>query len=92
MNRKWIIGICSSECNGVRICMFIGTNTEVKEKLVQLVLGDKANDENCWIQGSESIEDVEDVSGIGCEFCAYGSYSDYQIEYTAKEFSHIAKL
>lgn len=86
----WVIGICNSAADGVTIYRFYGTKYDVKQKLLFLVLKDKKNDEENWEYGTESIEDVRDEdNGLGYEWCAYGNYSDYHIDYTAKEWSHI---
>lgn len=86
----WIIGICSSGTDGVKLLRFVGTKEEIKTKLMQLILEDKANDEENWDFGCESANDIRDeYNGLGYEFYGYGCYHDYHIDYTAKEFAHI---
>ena len=92
-NYDWIIGICSSGADGVKIYMFRGTKEEVKEKLLTLITEDKNNDEDNWDFGCESIDDIRDeYNGLGYEFYGYGCYHDYHIDYTAKEFSHVDNI
>jgi len=82
----WIIGICSSESNGVRLYRFFGNQEEVKKKLLSFVDEDRKRDFENWDYGSEDMDDISDKSGNGTEFYAYGCYHDYHIDYTAKEF------
>lgn len=86
----WIIGICSSGSDGVKLLSFVGTKEEIKTKLMQLILEDKVNDEENWDFGCESANDIRDeCNGLGYEFYGYGCYHDYHIDYTAKEFAHV---
>lgn len=86
----WVIGICNFATDGVTIYRFYGTKSDVKQKLLSLVLEDKENDEENWKYGTESTEDVRDeYNGLGYEWYAYGNYYNYHIVYTAKEWSHI---
>ena len=88
--QDWIIGVCSSGEDGVVLYRFRGTTDEVKEKLYSLVKEDRENDPENWDFGCESSDDIRDESGgLGHEFYGFGSYSDYHIDYTAKEFSHV---
>lgn len=88
---SWIIGICSSEADGVSLRRFSGSKEEVKEKLASLVTSDIANDTENWNYGSETSKEIMDVSnGLGYEYYGYGVYNNYHIEYTAVEFSHVA--
>lgn len=83
----WMIGVCSSEVDGVYLYRFYGTREEVKIKLSEMVLADKKADEPNWEYGTEFPADVE---GFGTnEMYAYGCYSDYHIDYTAKLFAVI---
>lgn len=89
----WIIGVCNTDADGVQIMRFSGTEDQVKELLVKLVLENQENDTENWEYGTESVEDVKDEScGLGHEFYAYGCYSNYHIDYTAKEFAHVEEI
>lgn len=94
MNRyDWIIGICCSEADGVRIYRFRGTIEETKNKLLSLIKGDRSNDEDNWDYGCEETDDIRaEDNGLGYELYGYGCYSDYHIDYTAKEFAHVDHL
>lgn len=88
MNRTdWIIAIANSASDGIIIRRFFGTEDEVKNLLVCLVVEDKENDEDGYEYGTESSADVE-TDGIG-RFNAYATYSDYHIDYSAEEFSRL---
>lgn len=90
---EWIIGICSSEADGVSIGKFTGTNAQIREKLFQLVQEDRENDKDNWTHGTTEKDMVQDVGIQGIrEFYAYGSYHNYHIDYTAKEVSCIANF
>lgn len=90
MEDDWIIGICCTSTDGVRIFKFHGTQREVKAKLLSMVKEDRENDTGNWNFGCTSIDDVRsEYNGIGYELYAYGCYHDYHIDYTAKKFSHI---
>ena len=66
---NWIIGICSSEADGVSLRKFRGSKEEVKEKLASLVTSDIANDTENWNYGSETSKEIMDVSnGLGYEY------------------------
>lgn len=85
----WIIGISISEVDGIELYSFTGTISQAKEKLIALVREDKENDFS-YDYGTEKIEDILDFSNGGnYEFYASATYSDYHIDYTAKELSHI---
>lgn len=69
---------------------FIGTEEEVKEKLLDMVQEDREKDEVNWEYGTESVDDVQDG---GClEFYACGCYSDYHIDYSAVLFVHLEQV
>ena len=89
----WIIGICSSGADGVDLYRFRGSKNDVKKKLLSLINEDRANDEECWDYGCESLDDIcINDNGLGYELSGYGCYADYHIEYTAKEFTHVVSL
>ena len=89
----WIISICCSESEGVKIFRFRGSIAETKEKLTSLILKDKSNDLGSWSYGSETTGEIESIdNGVGFELYGYATYNDYHIEYTAKEFSRIEFL
>lgn len=86
----WIIGICSTRSNGVKIFRFRGSIEEMKQKILSLILEDKTADDEDWIYGCEEIDEIKaQDNGLGYELYGYGSYRDYEIHYTAKEFAHI---
>ena len=89
----WIIGLCNTSADGVKIYRFRGSIEETKEKLLFLIKEDRDNDEEAWEYGSEETEDIRaEDNGFGYELYGYGCYSDYHIDYTAKELSHIEDL
>lgn len=90
MKYDWIIGICNTESDGVKIYRFCGSMDEVKEKILSLVNEDRNNDEEKWDYGCESTDDIiAEDNGQGYVLYGYGCYTDYHIEYTAKEFAHV---
>lgn len=89
----WIIAISSSDMEGIRILRYSGTEDHVKQKLVDLVAADRNSLKETWNFGTETVEDVEDVSNrLGYEFYAMGNYEGFRIDYTAKEFAHVAEI
>lgn len=90
---EWIIAISSSDTEGIRILRYSGTEDHVKQKLIDLVAEDRNSLEETWNYGTETVEDVEDVSnGLGYEFYAIGNYEGFHVDYTAKEFAHVAEI
>lgn len=90
MTYDWIIGICCSESNGIRLYRFRGKKEEAKERLLSLVREDRRNDTENWVYGCESLRDIqEENNNSECELYGYGNYVDYHIEYTAKVLDHI---
>lgn len=84
----WIIGVCSSGAEGVILYRFRGTTDEVKQKIVEMILQDKANDKENWEWGYDDVDSIQDICNSH-EFYGVGCYSDYHIDYAAKEFSMI---
>ena len=87
MKEKWIIGICNTDCDGVDLISFFGTEEEMKAKLVEMVKDDR-NEDDGYEYGTESIDDV-DTRRNGTELYAYGCYYDYHIDYSAKRLRDI---
>ena len=86
----WIIGVCSSGSDGVKLYRFYGSKDEVKQKMLSMINEDRHNNEDLWDFGCESVDDIADeYNGTGYEFYGYSCYADYHIDYTAKEFAHI---
>lgn len=85
----WIISVCCSESEGIRIMRYRGTTEEMKQKIVDLVLEDKTNDEENYEYGSETIDDVTNMDGLSYELYGYAVYKEYHIDYMAKEFAHV---
>lgn len=83
----WIIAVANSDCDGVTIRRFFGTEDDVKNLLICLVKEDKENDDNSYDNGTESAAEVES-DRIG-RFDAYATYSDYHIDYSAEAFSNL---
>lgn len=94
MNRyDWIIGICNTSADGVKLFRFRGTISEVKEKLLSLIKEDQAKDKEIWDYGCENTDDIRaEDNGLGYELYGYGCYADYHIDYTAIEFAHVEYL
>lgn len=82
----WIITIANTAVDGTIINRFRGSETEVKEKLLELLNNDKKNDDEMFDYGTDSVDEVEDT---GTELNAYATYNDYHIDYTAKRFCEI---
>ena len=78
----WIIGICSSEADGVALSRVFGTKAEVKRHLVRLVKEDRNNDSEAWEYGDLIVAEVEEdpITGV---LNAFATYSDYHIDYSA---------
>lgn len=90
---QWIIGICCSENDGVKLYKYTGTVKKMKKRLLRLIKEDKKNDKENWESGSETVAEISDESN-GEETCfyGYGSYSYYHIDYTAERVSNIEEL
>ena len=89
----WIIGICCTESDGVKLFRFYGSKDEMKEKLLSLINEDRKNDKECWDYGCECLDDISvEDNGLGYELYGYGCYANYHIDYTAKEFAHVESL
>lgn len=93
MCKEWIIGICSSENDGIDLHRFKGSVEEVKRKLVDLVEKDMHEDKENWEFGSLDLNLITDQSN-GCEheFYAYGCYSNYHVDYTARELAELSSI
>lgn len=92
-NYDWIIGICYTEANGIKLLRFRGSIEEMKEKLLALINEDRHRDKNCWYDGCETVDDVSaEDNGLGYELYGYGTYDTYSIQYTAKALSHIETI
>ena len=89
MKEQWIIGVCNTDCDGVDLFTFCGTEEEMKEKLVEMVRYDKENDDS-YDFGTESSDEIRTVcKGGDLELYAYGNYCNYHIDYTAKRLKDI---
>ena len=90
---QWIIGICCSENDGVKLYKYTGTVKKMKKRLLRLIKEDKKNDKENWESGSETVAELSDESnGEETCFCGYGSYSYYHIDYMAERVSNIEEL
>jgi hypothetical protein len=87
MKEQWIIGVCNTDCDGVDLIGFYGTEDEVKAKLVEMVQSDRLEDDG-YEYGTESVGEVDDRY-YGAELYAYGCYYDYHIDYSAKRLKDI---
>lgn len=86
-HKDWIVGICNTEADGVRISRFWGTEDDMRRMLIQLLEEDLANDEENFAYGTLSTDAItKDAS----ELNAYAVYNDYHIDYTAKEFASLS--
>lgn len=81
--KNWIVGICSSACDGVITYRVTGSEEQVKKHLLNLVNEDRDHDDEMnWEHGTETLSDItENEKG----WYAYGCYSDYHIDYSAIE-------
>ena len=79
--RNYIIGIGGSEVDCVVISRVCGTEKQVKEHLMKLVMEDRLQDEDCFDMGTDSIDEIE-IMDSG-EMNAYNCFHDYHIDYTA---------
>lgn len=90
---QWIIGICCSENDGVKLYKYTGTVKKMKKRLLRLIKEDKKSDKKNWESGSETVAELSDESnGEETCFCGYGSYSYYHIDYMAERVSNIEEL
>lgn len=86
----WIIGICYSDADGVKLYRFRGDKNEMINKLLSLIAKDRENNEESWYYGCECRDDIRvEDNGLGYELYGYGCYYNYYIDYTAKVFAHI---
>ena len=79
--KNYIIGIGGTEIDCVVISRVYGTEKQVKEHLLQLVMEDRKEDEDRFDMGTDTIDEIE-VMDSG-EMNAYNCFSDYHIDYTA---------
>lgn len=86
----WVIGISSSECEGVYLGVFHGTRTEVKQKLYDMVMEDREADKENFDYGTGSIDDVDMVGEDW--FNAINCYTNYTIHYTAKDIAKVEMI
>lgn len=77
---EYIIGISSSEADGIISYRVSGTRQQVKKHLVTLVKSDKSNDKEAWDYGTTTMKDLDEEQEI---ISGYGVYDDYHIDYTA---------
>ena len=80
--KTYIVGMCCSEADGVRLSKVIGTEDQMKKYLARCVRDDRDADKESFDNGTTAAKDI-DVSKNG-ELNGYGTYSDYHIDYTAK--------
>ena len=88
MDRDWIIITYDTGSEFTSIYRFFGNDTDVKQKLCNLVTKDRKMHEDIWDYGCEAIEDVIETRN-GHEYQASAIYSDHRIDYTAREFTSI---
>lgn len=83
MNEKnnWIIGICDTDADGVRILRASGAKEDVKGYLFSLVMEERNEKESCFDFGTESIEDITvGMNGSLYAFnCFFDSHTDYSL-------------
>ena len=77
----YIIGICSSEGNGVISYRVIGTEAKIRSHLANLVKEDKKNDPDEFDFGTTKASEIY-LENDG-RLQAYATYHDYHIDYTA---------
>lgn len=91
MNREdWIIATCNSNCDGVELYRFFGTETEVRTKLVEMVKEDAMEDSDRFDYGTETVGEV--VREYDGRFSAYGTYSNYHIDYSAQRLDDMCAI
>ena len=61
---QWIIGICCSENDGVKLYKYTGTVKKMKKRLLRLIKEDKKNDKENWESGSETVAELSDESMV----------------------------
>ncbi len=87
--KKWIIGIGGSEEDCVSFHFFVGTDEQVKQKLVDLVQEDREYEETEemeeWVHGTEAVGEVEKrtLDKGGYAYHAYGCYENSHIDFSA---------
>ncbi len=87
---RWIIGTGGSEADAVYLYKATGTKDEIKRLLLHLVMEEKAENDDSWDSGTESVDEVEE-RGDGTLY-AYGCYSDYHSDYTAQPENDIPEF
>ena len=92
MKKKvYIIGIGGSEIDCVVISRVYGTEQQVKEYLLKLIMEDRAKDED-FDSGTDTIDEFE-VMESG-EINGYNCFYDYHIDYSAcpEDYAQIINL
>lgn len=85
---KWIIGVCNSEGDGVSLYQFEGTEEQVKEEIVNMIISEK--DDEDYEYGSE--ETCQISTQYDGSLYGYANYSTYHVDYSAKRLSYIKKI
>lgn len=90
--QDWILGIGGSVMDGVALSIIHGTKEQVKEHLLNCVLGEKAlaDNEGDWDFGTESIEEIQERDDGS--LYAYGCYYDFHTDYEATPMEKIMRI
>ena len=85
---EWIVSTSNSDCEGIELYKFYGTETEVREMLVEMVKEDSIEDRDRFECGTETTGEV--VREYDGSFSAYGLYYYYRIDYVAQRVCDIS--
>lgn len=88
----WLIGVSSSEAEGIHMERVRGTEAQVKEYLFDLVEEDRQCEPELWEAGTESVDQVYYPDQSHSSLYAYGSYVDCHIDYVATKEPDIIEL
>lgn len=88
MECNWIIGISSTDEDGVKFFRFYGKEDEVKEKLMYLINEDRNKDAENWEYGCECKNDIKAEYNM----YGYGCYNGYHIDYTAEKLDYVERI
>ena len=95
MNNTWIIGIGGSDMDDVKTYLVSGTEEQVKQHLVNLILEDRKTIETesgeSFEYGSESIEEI-DTFGGHTHFYGSAVYSESHRDYSATLVQNVTEL
>lgn len=82
---EWVITIARTDSDSFYTYTFYGTEKEVKEILIKMVISD-GKEINSFSSGTRSIDEIDDIDG---ELYAYNCFDDYSYRYCACKLDNL---